>query len=280
MGRLFLSALLIAALAACAPHAAQQQAATGIEQAQAAVADVITPPAVTAQASIAETIVPAMLAAQTAVQDVVPPPQTGLPSSSAVTPAAVALIVRWEVTSEPYYARRLQRPIWPGGNSGVTWGVGYDGGQQTRASILADWHAHPDAEALSTTSGFVAEHARIVLPSYHHVITPFALAETVFRDAVLPKYVVATRRALGPDFERLPAHAQDALVSLGYNRGWMMAGDRNSEKRAIRDRCVPAGDAQCIAEQLRAMCRIWAHDANGDGLCRRRNAEARLAVSA
>ena len=48
-----------------------------------------------------------------------------------VSPAAVAHIVRWEITSPAYYDKRLRWPIWPGGASGVTWCIGYDGGHQT-----------------------------------------------------------------------------------------------------------------------------------------------------
>ena len=69
-------------------------------------------------------------------------------------------------------------------------------------------------------------------------------------------------------------------MSLVYNRGASMAGPRNAEKRAIRDVCLPAGDTQCVATELRAMCRLWAGTPNGPGLCARREDEARLAEGA
>lgn len=72
---------------------------------------------------------------------------------------------------------------------------------------------------------------------------------------------------------------QGANVSLGYNRGWSFVGERRREMRAIRDDCVPRADRECIAVQLEAMCRIWAGQDIGEGLCDRRKDEARLARS-
>ena len=80
-----------------------------------------------------------------------------------------------------------------------------------------------------------------------------------------------------PGVDALPADAQGALFSLVYNRGTSMTGDSRSEMRAIRD-AVPAGDLQKIADQLRAMKRLWVGKGL-DGLLKRRDAEADLAES-
>ena len=74
----------------------------------------------------------------------------------------------------------------------------------------------------------------------------------------------------------LPADARGALIGNTYNRGGSMVGDRNREKRVIRDTCVPVGDLTCIALQLRSQCRLWRGTALEAGLCGRRESEARL----
>jgi hypothetical protein len=45
-----------------------------------------------------------------------------------VSERAIQLIVYFEVTDEATYRRKYQRPVWPGLNSGVTIGIGYDVG--------------------------------------------------------------------------------------------------------------------------------------------------------
>ena len=53
--------------------------------------------------------------------------------------AGLALIVEFEISSEAYYNRRLKRPYWPGGASGITIGIGYDLGYCSAAQCRRDW---------------------------------------------------------------------------------------------------------------------------------------------
>src|SRR5690606_12319774 len=106
-----------------------------------------------------------LLAAQEALADltpVLPPPEA--PNATCRSSAA-ALIVRWEVSSPAYYRKQLERPIWPGGASGVTWGIGYDGGHQVRATIKDDWQAHLAVDRLVTTAGITGQRAKAALPA-------------------------------------------------------------------------------------------------------------------
>ncbi len=80
-----------------------------------------------------------------------------------------------------------------------------------------------------------------------------------------------------PGIAELPPDAQGALVSLVFNRGTSMEGDRRAEMRAIRD-AVPSSDLQEIADQLRSMKRLWINKGL-DGLLRRREEEAKLIES-
>lgn len=229
------------------------------------------------QAGIAEAAAPATTALRSTVQNAVPMPAI---AQRAVSPAAVDLIIRWEVSGEANYRRNLSSPIWPGGASGITWGIGYDAGYSTVRDIRAIWSDQADVERLAGAAGIAGDPARAALPGYADIVVPWALATQVFAGRSLPVYRTSARRAFGAEFDGLPADAQGALVSLVYNRGGEMAGTRNAEKRAIRDRCLPAVDARCIGAQLRAMCRLWAGTPNGAGLCRRREDEARLAEGA
>lgn len=264
----FFVSLLVLGLTAPAP-AAQPHVVTTPAPAVAPVDAAVA----TSQSTIARITAPAIVAAREAVQQVVPPSAS---APATVSPAAADLIVRWEVTSPAYYAKALQRPVWPGGASGITWGIGYDGGHQTAAVIASDWAAHGDVWRLRGTAGLVGTRARDALPAWADIVTPFALARTVFVDTSLPTWRDSTRRAYGPAFDSLPADAAGALVSNTYNRGTSMLGERNREKRVIRDECLPRRDLRCIATQLRASCRVWAGTSIARGMCNRRNDEARL----
>lgn len=206
------------------------------------------------------------------------PPRAGVTDRLAAL--ATQIIVRWEVGSEARYTKKYQGVIWPGGASGPTWGIGYDGGHQSANGILRDWQAHPSKAALATTAGITGITAQQAIGRWRGISTPYAYAIQVFSDRSLPAYHLQARRALGPHFDALPEPAQAALDSTGYNRGWRMTGTRNREKRVIRDVCLPRRDTACIAEQLKSMCRLWEGAPNYDGLCGRRKDEARLAVRA
>lgn len=205
-----------------------------------------------------------------------------IPARAGVSPRLSALstdlIVKWEIGSPGQYTRKWSGVYWPGGHSGPTWGIGYDGGHQSAERILDDWHQHPHRHRLAQTSGLRGPSAQAAIPRWRDVFTPWPLAMQVFTDRTLPAYTLQAQRALGDDFHRLHEPTQAALVSLGYNRGWSMLGSRNAEKRAIRDRCLPAADAHCVAREIAAMCRLWEGTANYRGLCARRQDEARMAV--
>jgi GH24 family phage-related lysozyme (muramidase) len=263
-----LLACALTALAACAPSSAAQPPAVTAAQA------VLAAPVHGVQQSLAQALAPAVVGAREAVLDVVP---ASPPPSSRVAPAAVALIVHFEVTSPAHYTRALQAPLWPGGASGVTWGVGYDGGHQPRQAIARDWSAHPAVLRLQATAGVIGTPAQPLAASMRDVRTPFPLAERVFASATLPAYDALAARTFASGWRALPPNARGALDSLVYNRGAGMRGAARREMRTIRDACVPMADVTCIAAQLRAMKRLWPDSA---GLRDRREGEARLAESA
>jgi GH24 family phage-related lysozyme (muramidase) len=178
-------------------------------------------------------------------------------------------------------AEGLDQPgQWPGGGSGITIGVGYDLGFVTPEQFEKDWSPYLESDEidrLKDVIGLSGEAAHDRAGEFRDIKIKRADAEEVFKQRTLPLYSQRTEDAF-PGVDALPPNAQGALVSLVFNRGTAMDGDRRREMRAIRD-AIAQGDLQQIANQLRAMKRIW--EGKGlDGLLRRRDAEADLVESA
>ena len=279
------AALLLAACARPAAVPAVDQTVAGVPDSMPAATPLPVEEAVVAAQPLPEAVEAAsgvlaepLLAAQAALADlspVLPPPEA---RDAACRRAAAALIIRWEVTSPAFYAKRLERPVWPGGASGVTWGIGYDGGHQTAAVIADDWQDHYAAARLARTAGITGQQARAILSQYRDIPTGYEHASRIFETRSLVEYERRTRRAFGNEkFDALKPTACGALVSLVYNRGAAMTGDSRREMRNIRDKCVPSGDHSCIANEIRAMKRLWRGTVNEKGLSARREAEAILA---
>lgn len=189
--------------------------------------------------------------------------------------AAVDMVIQFEIISPAYYRKALERPIWPGGASGVTIGVGYDLGHQIPTVITLDWDRHPQAHQLPDAAGITGQSARSVRDTMDSVVTAYPLAADVFEISTVPRYWQMTRRAF-PGIDDLTPCARGALFSLVYNRGSAMVGDRRREMRTIRDECIPRQDYHCIASQITAMSRIWAGTGIEAGMTRRRQAEATM----
>jgi len=63
-----------------------------------------------------------------------------------ISRATFDLIVSAEGTSPAWYSKHLRGATWPGEQSGVTIGCGYDVGQAVQRQCLADWSGKiPDA---------------------------------------------------------------------------------------------------------------------------------------
>lgn len=189
-----------------------------------------------------------------------------------ITDKALALILESEGLDQP--------GRWPGGESGITLGIGYDIGFVTPEQFEEDWSQHlgsDQIERLKTAIGIKGERARQRASEFRDITVTRAQAVEVFTNKTLPLHSQRTEGAF-PGVDQLPADAQGALVSLVFNRGPAMGGDSRAEMRAVRD-AVAQGDLQEIANQIRAMKRLWIGKGL-DGLLRRRDAEADLVESA
>jgi GH24 family phage-related lysozyme (muramidase) len=189
----------------------------------------------------------------------------------ALTDKAKKLIIEFEGLNQPFN--------WPGGDSGITLGIGYDLGYVTVDQFESDWGPCLPVDPLKRLRDAVGKRgiaARNRAAQFQDIKIKRKDAETVFVERNLPLYAFKTELAF-PGITELPADAQGALVSLVFNRGTSMEGDRRSEMRAIRD-AVTRRDLQEISDQLRSMKRLWVNKGL-DGLLQRRDEEAELVES-
>jgi hypothetical protein len=191
------------------------------------------------------------------------------------------LLLDYEVGGgEPYYRKFLSRPTWPGEQSGVTIGVGFDLGYNTESQVGEAWGtlANTSLELLMGAIGIRGESARLWLssrPMVRDIEVPWEKALDVFERITVPRFYLQLLR-IYPQAETLPDPARDALLSLVFNRGTSLAGDRRAEMLAIQN-ALRDGRTHDVPQLLRSMRRLWP---NTTGLQKRRDAEADLFESA
>ena len=195
------------------------------------------------------------------------------PEPSADVPTeAVTFIVKEEVSSRAYYERATATPHFPGVESGVTIGIGYDLRFRSPAEFTSDWSDELEAADMNALEPHLGTRgSAAIVESLQSIRVPFAAAWRVFLGKSLPEFVERTRGAFG-EFDTLPPLCRGVLVSLVYNRGAGMAGERRAEMRSIRDH-IAAGELELVADDLRGMKRLWPDIA---GLRKRRDREAEL----
>jgi hypothetical protein len=189
------------------------------------------------------------------------------------------------------------RVDWPGGMSGPTWGIGYDGAYHTADEIRRDWSAVLPGSVVGRLVGAVGRRgpaAQRFVESMKGMAIPRAAADEVFRKVDIPRWIQRTSDAF-PGYDSIPDSVQGALVSLVFNRGGKMTDNNRSiqERRemrevrdAVADLSLPLPEkCQRIAAALRSMSRLWTgklpapYNVKFSGLIRRREAEAKLVES-
>jgi hypothetical protein len=193
------------------------------------------------------------------------------------------LILEFEVGGgESYYNKFLKNPAWPGEQSGVTIGVGYDLGYVNKTEFTNDWKDLPqkDFDRLYKVVGIKGIAAKDLIRGLKDISIPWELSLKVFNSKTVTKFYNLTRQTF-PNFDNLPEDAKGGLVSLVFNRGAALEGDRRREMKLIRDgmKLVSTFDQKAltfIANQIRSMKRIWIGGSIEKGMSRRRDAEAKL----
>jgi hypothetical protein len=196
---------------------------------------------------------------------------------------ALDLILEFEVGGgENYYNKFLKNPTWPGEQSGVTIGVGYDLGYVNKTEFTNDWKElnQKDFDRLYKIVGTKGIAAKDLIRGLKDIAIPWDLALKVFNNKTVTKFYNLTQQTF-PNFDNLPEDAKGGLVSLVFNRGNALEGDRRREMKLIRDgmKLVSNYDQKAltfIANQIRNMKRIWVGGSIEKGMSRRRDAEAKI----
>lgn len=198
--------------------------------------------------------------------------------------SAIDLILESEGIDQPWK--------WPGGGSGITLGYGCDIGEDPGS--LGFWEPHlppPQIALLAQAKGKTGRSAAQIQTRFRGITITREAALAVFMEQSLPREVSMTLRAF-PGVEAMPPAVLGAMVSLVYNRGPSLDGDRRHEMRIIHEILADFGTMDAarqaevreeyirkIAIQFRKMKRLW--EGQGlDGLLTRRDAEADLVLSA
>jgi len=193
------------------------------------------------------------------------------------------LILEFEVGGgENYYNKFLKNPTWPEGQSGVTIGVGYDLGYVNKSEFSEDWKDLPKEvfDRLYKVVGIKGYNAKNLIRGLKDISIPWDLALKVFNNKTVTKFYNLTRETF-PNFDNLPEDAKGGLVSLVFNRGNALEGDRRREMKLIRDAMAITSTfdqkaLSFIANQIRNMKRIWIGGSIEKGMSRRRDAEAKI----
>ena len=167
---------------------------------------------------------------------------------------AMTFIVRQEVGSRAAYDALYASPAWPGGESGITIGIGYD--LRFAADLLGDWCPYLSADSLDALRLWRGEAgSAAAVAALNSIVVPWDAAWSVFATRTLPATLQSTQRAF-PGLDRLPLLSAGALVSLVYNRGPATSGPNREEMSQIRD-AVQQGKPAAVPGLLRAMTRLW-----------------------
>ena len=197
-----------------------------------------------------------------------------------ISDSGMKLILDSEIGGgQEYYEKFLQHPTWPGGESGCTIAIGYDLGFTPRARFRNDFRCLDEETKfrLEETIGIRGLRAREKVKEIKDISIPWDMAYAVFQEQTIPYWLAQTKIAF-PGVDKLPKDVISALVSLVFNRGTAMDGDRRREMRDIRE-AVADKDLPAIAKHLRRMKRLWAGQGLS-GLLTRREAEAALVEAA
>ena len=188
---------------------------------------------------------------------------------------SIDFIIQHEAGGRAYYDKVLQKPTWPGGESGITIGLGYDLGYNTEKQFIKDWGktlTEANIKTLKTVIGLKGEKAKIALKGdLLNIRIPYNIAYDVFVKCSIPRYYKLAL-SIYPEMVNLNDDTKGMLVSMVFNRGASLNGDSRKEMRAIVD-LVKKKDYEAIAEEIEKSKRLWEHKGL-DGLVIRREAEA------
>jgi GH24 family phage-related lysozyme (muramidase) len=206
-----------------------------------------------------------------------------VPLSLDISQEAIDLIIYYEVGDKSYYEKYLSKPTvpaWQTTASGVTIGIGFDVGHNTKEQVkkaLDGVLPENEIKLLQSVSGLKGRSAYYNgLPKVKHTVkVSYAQAEKIFKNDSLPRFTKQTADAFRIKKDRLHPHSNGALTSLVYNRGGSMSNsDSRKEMRNMRYN-ISINREDKVPADFRSMKRLWSYT-KLKGLHLRRDAEAEL----
>lgn len=206
--------------------------------------------------------------------------------SSLLSANGLAFIALEETGGLSYYESNTIWPHFPGEESGITIGVGYDLKWNTQENFRSTWGPYLPKyvmDELMKEIGKRGTKKRVAELRQMGIEIPFKSAWPVFVERSVPRFYEETA-SIYASIGTLPDLCRTVLVSLVFNRGRSLAGDRRKEMKQIQAILERAGRARLskaerktiladVEDQLLSMKRLWQA---GSGLVKRRQAEANL----
>lgn len=188
-------------------------------------------------------------------------------------------VINFETGGESYYNKFLKRASWPGGQSGVTIGIGADLGYLSKEEFdkyFAKYFTDNENNKLRSVIGLKGQSAKSALAKVKGIELSWDNAKKIFVDWTLPKFWRLTN-GIWPGVDELCENAQIALTSIVFNRGSSLKGSGRREMVNIQS-LVKKKDYKGIAQEIRDMKRLW-QGKGLDGLLKRRDIEAKMVES-
>lgn len=191
-----------------------------------------------------------------------------------ISEKGLKFIIDQETGGEEYYNKFLKHPSWPGVYSGITIGIGWDCGYNTEDDLRYNWGSllpNNVIRILSAYCGKKGAEATLHLKDLRDVVIPWEAAVEVFNKYTVPRFYKQMLKVY-PQAEYIHPDAASALLSLVFNRGSSLDGERRIEMSDIKAALIRK-DYSAIPDLFRSMKRLWPTTA---GLRNRRDAEANL----
>jgi len=159
------------------------------------------------------------------------------------------------------YNKKYCKPVVPAPettDSGVTVGIGYDCGQATAQKILSDWNGYiplEQAQRLAATAGLKKFAALTECNKLQDIVIPIDVALKQWFERKLPKSAKDTA-AIYPNLGNLHPYEQTCLISLVFNRGASLDGDRRKEMKELVA-ATNLDDDKAMGKLFRDMKRLW-----------------------
>lgn len=192
------------------------------------------------------------------------------------------LLLQFEVGGgKSYYEKYLSKFTWPGGASGPTIAIGVDCAYYSEKELadIFSFLTKEQIRKIQAASGKTGERGKEYTKELRAlgITVSWEKALEIFEKLTWPKFTKLAEKTF-PGLSQLHPDVYGAIVSLVFNRGTSLVGEKRKEMVNIKN-LIPKKDYKKIAKEFRSMKRIW--EGKGlDGLLDRREAEAKLIESA